>query len=95
MCHRGQRVEDFFDEDELAEAAKHSLQARAEYDTFGSTAAEQARAAAAAEAETSGRPFAFVPEEIIAPVADSWGACTITGTSCIVLPCSAVTTSYH
>ena len=37
-------MEDFLDEDELAEAAKHSLQARPGYDTFASAAAERARA---------------------------------------------------
>ena len=69
---RGQRLEDFLDEDELAEAAKTSLQATAAYDTFGSTAAELAKRAAAAE--TSGAGLSLVPDEIIAPVADSMGA---------------------
>jgi G patch domain-containing protein 1 len=78
--NRGQRLEDFLDEDELAEAAKTSLQPRAEYDTFGSTAAELAKKAAAAEA-AGGAGLNLVPEEIIAPVADSMGGCSLQRTS--------------
>lgn len=62
------------DEDELAEAHKQSLQAHADYDTFGSTAAEQARRLAAAT--TAQRPSAIpnlLPDEVIAPVAESIG----------------------
>ena len=62
------------DEDERAEAARHSLQARGAYDTFGSAAAErEAARAAAAAAERPGALPALVPAELVAPVADSVG----------------------
>ena len=62
------------DEDEKAEAARHSLQARGAYDTFGSVAAErEAARAAAAGAERAGAVPTLVPTELIAPVADSVG----------------------
>ena len=62
------------DEDEKAEAARHSLQARGAYDTFGSVAAEREVArAAAAGAERAGAVPSLVPTELIAPVADSVG----------------------
>jgi len=76
---RQQVAEDFMDEDERAEVARHSLQARGAYDTFGSAAAarEAAREAAGAAAAAAARPGAvpaLVPAELIAPVADSVGA---------------------
>lgn len=71
---RSQKVEDFLDEDELEDMRKSGLQVRAEYDTFGSTAAEHARRAANAEASTRDRGhLTFVPDAIITPVADSMG----------------------
>ena len=71
---RSQKVEDFLDEDELEEMHKSGLQVRAEYDTFGSTAAEHARRAATAEASSRDRGhLTFVPDAIITPVADSMG----------------------
>jgi G patch domain-containing protein 1 len=72
---RTQKVEDFYDEDELEDMRKSGLQVRAEYDTFGTTAAERARLAA--QAEMRGRDRAhlnFVPDVIVVPVADSMGA---------------------
>lgn len=68
-------MEDFLDEDELEEIRKSGPQVRAEYDTFGSTAAEHARRAANAEASTRDDKghLTFVPDAIITPVADSMG----------------------
>ncbi len=67
-------MEDFLDEDELEDMRKSGLQVRAEYDTFGTTAAEHARRAANAEASTRDRGhLSFVPDAIITPVADSMG----------------------
>jgi G patch domain-containing protein 1 len=75
---RGQRVEDFMDDDELAEAGISKVQPTAEYDTFGSTAAELARKQAMAEASArADGQLSFLPEDIIAPVADSMGDCQI------------------
>lgn len=72
--HRSQKVEDFLDEDELEEVRKSGPQVRAEYDTFGSTAAEQARRAVNIEASTRDKGhLTFVPDAIITPVADSMG----------------------
>jgi G patch domain-containing protein 1 len=68
-------VEDFMDEDELAEARRHTLQTTAQYDTFGSTAAELARRGAVQDAvDRPSAAFGALPEEFIAPVADSIGA---------------------
>lgn len=62
------------DDDELAEAGISKVQPTAEYDTFGSTAAELARKQAQAEASTrAGGQLSFLPDDIIAPVADSMG----------------------
>ena len=62
------------DDDELAEAGISKVQPTAEYDTFGSTAAELARRQAQAEATTrAGGQLSFLPDDIIAPVADSMG----------------------
>lgn len=53
----------------------HALQAAPEYDTFGSTAAEVARRAA--ETDAAGRAGAalssLMPDELLAPVAESMG----------------------
>ncbi len=50
------------------------VQPTAEYDTFGSTAAELARKQAQAEASArAGGQLSFLPDDIIAPVADSMG----------------------
>ena len=53
----------------------HALQAAPEYDTFGSTAAEVARRAA--ETDAAGRAGSalpsLMPDELLAPVADSMG----------------------
>lgn len=75
-CCRSQLVADFLDEDELEEMRKSGLQVRAEYDTFGSIAAEKARQAAHTEASSSRERghITFVPDAIITPVADSIGA---------------------
>ncbi|KAK9830452.1 hypothetical protein WJX72_011851 [[Myrmecia] bisecta] len=70
---RQQNVEDFMDEDELAELRKHSLQQTAEYDTFGSTAAEVAKRAIAAEAVQRPSAIPGAVLEVLAPVADSIG----------------------
>ena len=62
------------DDDELAEAGISKVQPTAEYDTFGSTAAEMARKQAQAEASArAGGQLSFLPDDIIAPVADSMG----------------------
>lgn len=69
------------DEDELAEARRHTLQATGQYDTFGSTAAELARRGAVQDAVS--RPsaaFGPLPDEFIAPVADSIGE------ACVPIP---------
>ncbi|KAI7838498.1 hypothetical protein COHA_007760 [Chlorella ohadii] len=85
-----QSVEQFLDEDELEELRKTNLQTTQEYDTFGSTAAEMARRAAAEAAaeRPSGKQTVkleeavrmleasipgLVPDEVVAPVADSVG----------------------
>ena len=74
MQCRGQRAEDFMDDDELAEAGISAVQPTAEYDTFGSTAAEKARRQAQAEASArADGQLSFLPDDIIAPVADSMG----------------------
>ena len=79
---RGQRVEDFMDDDELAEAEIATVQPTAEYDTFGSTAAEKARRQAQAEASArADGQLSFLPDDIIAPVADSMGTIPILGVS--------------
>jgi len=71
---RQQNVEDFMDEDELELRQKSSVQTKAEYDTFGDTATELARKAAAADAQA--RP-SLIPgpvfQDLIAPVPDSVG----------------------
>ena len=72
-CDRQQAVEDFMDEDELAELGKSSLQTTAEYDTFGQGAAERARRIAATEQQQRPGLPSFVPDELITPVADSIG----------------------
>ncbi len=62
------------DDDELAEAGIAKVQPTAEYDTFGSTAAELARKQAQADASArAGGQLSFLPDDIIAPVADSMG----------------------
>lgn len=62
------------DEDELELRQKSSVQTKAEYDTFGDTATELARKAAAADAHA--RP-SLIPgpvfQDLIAPVPDSVG----------------------
>lgn len=64
------------DEEELNERQQQSLQAHADYDTFGSTAAEMARKRAATEAAERGTALpSLVPTDLIAPVAESVGAC--------------------
>ena len=71
---RQQNVADYMDSDEVAELQKTSLQTTADYDTFGSTAAEVAKRQTQQEAE--GRPSAIpgaVIEDIIVPVPDSMG----------------------
>ena len=66
------------DEDELADLKQKSLQAHTDYDTFGTTAAELARKAAAADAQSrSAEVPTLIPEEVVAPVADSIGASLI------------------
>ena len=62
------------DEDELAVLQKSSVKTKADYDTFGDTAAELAQRAAAADAQA--RPSAIpgaVFQDLIAPVPDSVG----------------------
>ncbi|KAL3162454.1 hypothetical protein ABBQ32_010121 [Trebouxia sp. C0010 RCD-2024] len=62
------------DEDELAVLQKSTVKTKAEYDTFGDTAAELAQRAAAADAQA--RPSAIpgaVFQDLIAPVPDSVG----------------------
>ncbi|WIA14052.1 hypothetical protein OEZ85_002606 [Tetradesmus obliquus] len=69
-----QSIEQFMDEDELEERQKKGLGLKASYDTFGSTAAELARAQAAAAAAS--RPSAIpgaVPLEFFEPVSSSIG----------------------
>ncbi|KFM22562.1 DNA excision repair protein ERCC-6-like protein [Auxenochlorella protothecoides] len=69
-----QSVEQFLDEDELEQYRKRHLQTTAAYDTFGATAAEASRRAVWEQAAT--RPQAvpgLLPEDVIAPVADSVG----------------------
>lgn len=69
-----QTVEQFLDEDELEALRQTNLQTTSTYDTFGSTAAEAARRAAAEESQQ--RPSAIpglLPEEAIAPVAEGIG----------------------
>ena len=62
------------DDDELAEAGISAVQPTAEYDTFGSTAADRARRQAQAEASARANgQLSFLPDDIIAPVADSMG----------------------
>lgn len=71
---RQQNVEDFMDEDELELRQKSSVETKAAYDTFGDTATELARKAAAADAHA--RP-SLIPgpvfQDLIAPVPDSVG----------------------
>lgn len=65
------------DEDELAVLQKNSVGTKADYDTFGDTAAEMAQTAAAADAQA--RPSAIpgaVFQDLIAPVPDSVGTHT-------------------
>ncbi|KAL6784160.1 hypothetical protein ACKKBG_A05050 [Auxenochlorella protothecoides x Auxenochlorella symbiontica] len=69
-----QSVEQFLDEDELEQYRKQHLQTTAAYDTFGATAAEASRRAVWEQAAI--RPQAvpgLLPEDVIAPVADSVG----------------------
>ena len=62
------------DDDELAEAGISAVQPTAEYDTFGSTAADRARRQTQAEASARANgQLSFLPDDIIAPVADSMG----------------------
>ncbi|PSC68980.1 TATA-box binding -interacting TOUGH isoform B [Micractinium conductrix] len=69
-----QSVEQFLDEDELEDLRRTNLQTTEQYDTFGSTAAELARRAAAdAAAERPSAIPGLLPEEMVAPVADSVG----------------------
>lgn len=65
---------DFMDEDELAVLQKSSVKTKADYDTFGDTAAELAQRAAAADAQA--RPSSIpgaIFQDLIAPVPDSVG----------------------
>ncbi|KAK2079913.1 hypothetical protein QBZ16_002308 [Prototheca wickerhamii] len=69
-----QSIEQFLDEDELEEHRRQRLQTTAEYDTFGATAREATRRAAA-EAD-NGRPAAissFLAEQVLAPVSSGAG----------------------
>eukprot|EP00775_Hariotina_reticulata_P010080 gene10080-10235_t len=69
-----QSVEDFMDEDERDERQKTSLGLKADFDTFGATAAEAARSQAATAA--AARPSIIpgtVPLEFFAPVSSSIG----------------------
>jgi G patch domain-containing protein 1 len=73
-------VEDFLDEDELEVARSTTVQANPEFDTFGGTAAEVARRAAAEDA--AARPGAvpnLMPDELLVPVADSIGGLLLEG----------------
>ena len=72
--HRQQNIEDFMDEDELADRKKTAVKTSANYDTFGDTAAELAKKAAAADAQS--RPSAIpgaIFKDLITPVPDSIG----------------------
>ena len=57
------------------DSTRAALQAAPEYDTFGSTAAEVARRAAETDAagRTAGALPNLMPDELLAPVADSMG----------------------
>ncbi|KAK9833838.1 hypothetical protein WJX74_007401 [Apatococcus lobatus] len=76
---RGQAVEDFMDEDELAEIrGAVAVQTTADFDTFGSAAAEAEKRRAradAAESSSQAPSLAAGPiiEELLAPVAESLG----------------------
>ena len=62
------------DEDELAVLQRSNVKTKADYDTFGDTAAELAQRAAAADAQA--RPSAIpgaIFQDLIAPVPDSVG----------------------
>ena len=74
MFNRQQNVEDFMDEDELAVLQKRAVKTTADYDTFGDTAAEVAKKAAAADAQA--RPSLIlgpVFQDLITPVSESIG----------------------
>ncbi len=76
---RNQAVEDFMDEDELAEIrGAVAVQPTADFDTFGSAAAEaEKRRARADAAESSSQAPSLasgsIIEELLAPVAESLG----------------------
>ena len=74
------------DEDELADLRDQSLQAHTNYDTFGSTAAEFAHKAAASDAHSRPSVPNLIPDELIAPVADSIGECSAMGCLCFCFP---------
>ena len=72
--NRQQNVEDFMDEDELAVLQKRAVKTTADYDTFGDTATELAKKAAAADAHASPR---LIPgpvfQDLITPDPESIG----------------------
>ena len=74
------------DEDELAVLQKSNVKTKADYDTFGDTAAELAQRAAAADAQA--RPSAIpgaVFQDLIAPVPDSVGTLSMCAGSLVRL----------
>lgn len=93
MTCRKQNVEDFMDEDELADRQKTAVKTTANYDTFGDTAAELAQKAAAADAHA--RPSVIpgaIFKDLITPVPDSIGKLLHTGVVhvCYIKTASAV-----
>ena len=71
---RQQNVEDLMDEEEVADLRKTAIKTTANYDTFGDTATEMAKKAAAADAQA--RPSSIpgaVFKDLITPVPDSIG----------------------
>ncbi|KAK9795492.1 hypothetical protein WJX73_006570 [Symbiochloris irregularis] len=67
-------AQDFMDEDELAELQRQNVHASADYDTFGSAAAESAkRLAQGAAQDHNAKVPSLVPEELIVPVPESVG----------------------
>ena len=73
---RSQRIEDFYDEDELAEQKRRKLEATHDYDTVASRAARQAHEVVRFETRNEGNVIPGGPllmEGMIAPVANSIG----------------------
>ena len=67
-----QRVEDFLDEDELAEYNRTVLRTSAAYDTFGGAAKEDVNRSVSALHEASNVPL-LVPDVVLTPVSEGMG----------------------